>query len=115
MARRPQDRRGHALDIVKNIVVAESQDRESLTPQRLLSQTVRLGTAVMARSIDFDDQPRRLAVEIDHKMADGMLTPELQAGQPFTAKDGPELALRHGGFLAILSSPADEGGRSVPA
>jgi hypothetical protein len=61
---------------VKNLSVGEPQHSESLVFDKRLAYLVFLISVIVNRTVDFDNQPRFGAVEIDNELTYSVLPPE---------------------------------------
>ena len=105
------DRRHHLVQPRDHVVVRHPYDAEPRSGEDGFALGVLLGAAVVASSVDLDDEADVAGVEVYDVRADGLLPPELDA-ELVTAEAGPEEALRERG-VAAEPAGADDAVRGV--
>ena len=86
------------VDVVENLVIRKSQNVVALRSQcggaRRIARAFRVGR--MRGAVDFDDEPRLIASEVDDEATENDLTPKPEASDLFTPDAIPETALGAG-------------------
>ena len=89
----------HAFEISEHIIIPEAQNAVAGGFDLALTQCIGLLLPIMLSAIEFDDDLRLAAGEIDNERADEGLPPKMRTGQRnVMAKPLPEHALGIGGL-----------------
>jgi hypothetical protein len=80
----------HAIRVLDHLAVPEAKHCESLLAQVLIPNSIHFPAGCVLPAIHFDDQFPLEAGEVDDVSADGLLAPELQAGELLPAKMAPQ-------------------------
>jgi hypothetical protein len=105
--RRNEDRPGHNVEFVQDIVVKDSQYPQSLLLHVIVSPLISLACGIMTHAVEFDNERNRVAVEIGDEWSNWMLAAKLQATQLAAAEDAPEDSLGCRGIASKASSSLD--------
>jgi hypothetical protein len=95
----------HAIEILEHFVVPKPEDEVTTRFQILGSTRILLSLLVVLAAVEFDDELRVWATEIDDKSVQRHLAPELQTAKPSVAQSKPQNALG----IGLMPSQATRG------
>ena len=98
----------HPIEVLHHLAIGVAHRSEAVLPQHKL---VGYGIAltVMCVAIDFDDEPKGGAEEVDDSLADHSLTAKLVTVQLVAAQGVPHAALWLGGILPEFGGAGTQG------
>jgi hypothetical protein len=99
------DRFNHSFEIAKYLFVGEPQNRITVRPQYQVPSFIPRNFRFrrMSRAIDFDDQPRLVAREVNNEAAQLDLPTKSKPLNPMPAKRRPKLLLGRGLMASQVS------------
>ena len=93
IAQGPGDCGEHVIEVGRDLFVVEPKYDDVAGFEELLAKAICFGLMFVDRTVDFDGDPGRNAVEIDDEAADRVLAPELEPCQPLSAEGVPQRRL----------------------
>ena len=93
----------NSVEILSHLAIRKTNDLQAVAFEPMRSTLVVVIFEIVVLTVDLNDKPRGVAVEVDDERADSVLPPKPDVANPLLAKLRPQQLLRRRQVLAQVS------------